>query len=150
VALEPELAASLAGRLSEDVLTRLEDVTSGYATPASSPEEEREQHVASLRFHAILAEQSENALLGFVIDFMVNLLSDLTVYRRLYAPPNLKLREEGHRHHEELIGHLRAGRAEEARAIMREHMEIAARHMQGQEAEMLRRFIPEWSSLSDS
>ena len=62
-----------------------------YAYPAADLDEERAQHIASLRFHGILAEQADNPLLGFIVDFMVNLLSDLTVYRRLYSPPNIEL-----------------------------------------------------------
>lgn len=141
--LEPELAASLAGRLPRDVLARLEANIAEYAEPATTPEEERGQHVASLRFHAILAEQAGNPLLGFLIDFMVNLLSDLTVWRQLYSPPNVELWEKGRGHQERLVGALREGDAEAARAIMRAHMETAWTLMQVQEAEMLRRFIPE-------
>ena len=141
--LEPELAASLAGTLSEDVLGRLEEIIGEYSEPARSPDEEREQHVASLRFHALLAEQSGNALLGFLIDFMVNMLADLTVYRKLYAPPNVELWEKGRAFQLELIDALRVGDAETARLVMRDHMETAQKLMEGQEAEMQRRFISE-------
>lgn len=142
-ALEPELAASLAGKLSEAALTRLEANIASYARPSQSLEEERDQHVASLMFHAILAEQSDNPLLGFVIDFMVRLLSDLTVYRKLYSPPNTELWAKGRDYQVRLVMALRAGDAGAARAIMKAHMETAWTLMQGQEAEMLRRFIDE-------
>lgn len=141
--LEPELAASLAGKLSEEVLARLEAIIAEYAEPASTLEGEREQHVASLRFHALLAEQAENALLGFLIDFMVNMLSDLTVYRKLYEPRNDALWQRGSAFHFELIDALRAGDADTAGLVMRDHMETAQKLMEGQEAEMLRRFISE-------
>ncbi len=106
-------------------------------------DEEREQHVASLRFHALLAEQSDNALMGFLIDFMVNMLSDLTVYRKLYEPPNVELWQRGRAFQMELIDALRVGDAETARLVMRDHMETAQKLMEGQEAEMQRRFISE-------
>jgi len=64
-ALEPELAASLAGRLSETQLAALEEVMTRYAEPARTLEEKRDQHVASLRFHALLAEMSGNPPLRF-------------------------------------------------------------------------------------
>ncbi|SFP92567.1 FadR/GntR family transcriptional regulator [Tranquillimonas alkanivorans] len=143
IALEPELAASLAGRLSEETLQMLEANIAEYDNPAESVEEERAQHVASLRFHALLAEQSDNPLLGFLIDFMVNLLSDLTVYRRLYSPPNAELWAEGRAHQKRLIAALRAGNADAARATMADHMQAARTLMRHQEARMLRRFIPE-------
>ena len=141
--LEPELAASLAGRLSEDVLGRLEAIIGEYDAPAETVEEEREQHVASLRFHALLADQADNALLGFLIGFMVNMLSDLTVYRKLYEPRNAELWRRGSAFHYELIEALRAGDADTARLVMRDHMETAQKLMETQEAEMQRRFITE-------
>jgi len=141
--LEPELAAALAGKLSVEVLGQLEAIIGEYSEPARSLDEEREQHVASLRFHALLAEQSDNPLLGFLIDFMVNMLSDLTVYRKLYSPPNLELWEKGKAFQLELIDALRIGDADTARLVMRDHMETAQKLMEGQEAEMQRRFISE-------
>lgn len=141
--LEPELAASLAGKLPEDVLESLEKNIAEYSEPAATLDEERHQHVASLRFHAILAEQAGNPLLGFVIDFMVNLLSDLTVYRRLYSPPNMELWRQGRDHQRKLITALREGDADGARAIMAGHMETAWKLMRQQEVEMKRRFISE-------
>src|SRR6056297_1905703 len=55
--LEPELAASLAGRLPDAVLAELEDNIAHYDAPAETAAEEREQHINSLRFHALLARQ---------------------------------------------------------------------------------------------
>lgn len=141
--LEPELAASLAGKLPEDVLLQLEENISQYSEPSTSLEKERLQHVASLRFHAILAEQAKNPLLGFVIDFMVNLLTDLTVYRRLYSPPNIELWREGRDHQQRLVQALRNGDGELARSIMSDHMETAWKLMRQQEVEMESRFISE-------
>ncbi|WP_425099450.1 FadR/GntR family transcriptional regulator [Tropicibacter sp. S64] len=143
VILEPEMVADLAGKLSEDTLAMLEANTTAYETPAQSPDEEREQHIASLRFHAILAEQVDNPLLSFILGFMVKLLSDLTVYRRLYAPHNDELRARGTDYQKRLIVALREGDAGAARAIMKGHMDTAWSLMRGQEAEMARRFISE-------
>lgn len=141
--LEPELAETLAGKLTEEVLEQLENNIAEYSDPAKTLDEEREQHVASLRFHAILAEQAKNPLLGFVIDFMVNLLADLTVYRRLYSPPNIELWKQGRDHQRRLVVALRDGDAETARSIMADHMETAWTLMRQQEVEMESRFISE-------
>jgi Transcriptional regulators len=142
-ALEPELAASLAGRLDAGQLAELEQIVARYPEPARSAGEERDQHVASLAFHRKLAEFSQNALLAFVVGFMARILADLTVYRRLYEPPNRELHEKGVAYQTRLIAALRDGRADEARAIMRGHMETAEALMQAQEAQVLRRFIAE-------
>lgn len=139
--LEPKLAASLAGKLAPEVLDTLEAVMANYAQPSRTLEEERAQHVASLRFHAILAEQAKNPLLGLIIDFMITLLSDLTVYRRLYSPRNLELWRQGLDHQSRLIAALREGDAEAAEAIMSEHMQIAGQLMREQEAVIDNGFI---------
>ncbi|MFW2544617.1 FadR/GntR family transcriptional regulator [Primorskyibacter sp. 2E107] len=143
VILEPDMVAQLAGHLSEETLAELEANTTAYSEPARSPDEERAQHIASLRFHALLAEQVNNPLLSFILDFMIKLLSDLTVYRQLYAPPNEELWAKGRDYQSRLLMALREGDAGAARAIMKAHMETAWSLMRGQEAEMARRFISE-------
>lgn len=142
-ALEPELAASLAGRLDETQLAALEAVMSGYASPAATPEEEREQHIGSLRFHALLAEMSGNPLLRFLIRFTANMLADITVSRRLYAHPNPELWSTGYAYQARLVAALRAGDAEAARLILGQHMQTAHRLMRLQEAVLTQRFLPE-------
>ncbi|MBT8424304.1 MAG: FCD domain-containing protein [Silicimonas sp.] len=143
IALEPELAASLAGDLTEAQLGDLEAIMEDYAAPASDAEEERRQHVASLRFHARLSDFGQNALLGFTIGFMAQILTDLTVYKRLYATPNHDLWRRGRDHQIDLIAALRTGDAERARQIMKSHMEMARGLMEEQEAEVMKRFIAE-------
>ncbi|WFE75029.1 FadR/GntR family transcriptional regulator [Roseinatronobacter sp. S2] len=142
-ALEPELAASLAGKLDEDQLAALESVMECYAEPAQNAEEEREQHIASLRFHALLAEMSDNRLLRFLIRFTANMLADVTVSRRLYALPNRKLWASGIDYQSRLVAALRRGDSGAARQILRDHMRGAHRLMRLQEAELTQRFLPE-------
>ncbi len=143
VALEPEVAASLAGRLDAGQIAQLEAIMADYAQPAANAEEERAQHVASLRFHACLAEFSENAMLSFFIGFMARILTDLTVYKRLYAQPNEALWKQGRAHQLDLIAALKAGDSEGAREVMRDHMQMARRMMEDQEAVVMKRFIAE-------
>lgn len=141
--LEPELAASLAGGLSEEQLRALEDVMTCYREPARSAEEERQQHIASLKFHALLAEMSGNPLLRFLIRFIANMLADITVSRRLYAQPNQELWATGLDYQSRLVDALRSGDGEAARAILSEHMKNAHRLMRLQETVLTQRFLPE-------
>ncbi|MCA0940096.1 FCD domain-containing protein [Salipiger pacificus] len=143
VALEPEVAAALAGKLDAEQLARLEAIMADYAHPAADAEEERAQHIASLRFHACLAEFSDNALLSFFIGFMARILTDLTVYKKLYSQPNEELWKRGRAYQLKLIAALRAGDAEAARGIMSDHMLMARRMMEDQEAVVMKRFIAE-------
>jgi GntR family transcriptional repressor for pyruvate dehydrogenase complex len=141
--LEPELAASLAGTLNDEQLARLEAVIESYEAPKGSPEQEREQHVASLRFHALLAEMSGNPLLRFVIRFIANMLAEITVARHLYEPPNPELLASGRDYQARLVDALRQGRADDARSILRDHMRNAHRLMRLQEAAPIQRFLQE-------
>ncbi len=139
--LEPELAASLAGQLDETQLRDLEALIATYDHPATTAEEEREQHVASLRFHQTLAEFAGNELLGFFIGFMAQVLADVTVSRKLYEPPNVELWAKGRAYQIQLVEALRMGDADRARLIMSDHMATAEALMAGQEAEVLKRFM---------
>lgn len=141
--LEPELAASLAGKLPEHVLVRLEQDIARYSSPAQTLEEEREHHVNSLRFHMRLANYADNVILGFLIDFMASILSDMTVSRHLYDPPNFDLWRNGIECQKRLVAALRQGDADAARRVMAEHMKFARRLMQNQEDRVLKRFIRE-------
>ncbi|MBV7409317.1 FadR/GntR family transcriptional regulator [Maritimibacter sp. DP1N21-5] len=139
--LEPELVASLAGTLPPRVIARLREIVATYAEPAMTDDEERDQHIATLGFHKVLADQSSNPLLSFLIGFMLTILTDITVYRRLYTPINRDLWKRGLDYHLRLIEALEAGDGSAARAIMKAHMQTAQPLMEGQEAFSLRRFI---------
>ena len=71
------------------------------------------------------------------------MLSDLTVYRRLYSPPNVELWARGRSCQARLVEALRSGDADAARQTMSDHMNTAQTLMEGQEAEMVRQFISE-------
>lgn len=143
IALEPLLVERLAGTLSAAQLGELEQIMRAYSRPAKDPEEERRQHVASLRFHARLADFGNNAILAFFIGFMAQILTDLTVYKRLYATPNHDLWEKGRKHQSDLIAALRVGDSDQARKTMLSHMQMARDLMEAQQAEVLKRFIAE-------
>ncbi|MEE4186963.1 MAG: GntR family transcriptional regulator, partial [Roseobacter sp.] len=81
-ALEPELAASLAGTLDDAQIAALTEMVTAYDTPARTAEEEKQEHIASLAFHAQLAELADNPLLGFMISFMARMLTEMTVYKK--------------------------------------------------------------------
>jgi len=139
--LEPELAANLAGQLDDEQLQQLRELTETYRHPAASADEERDQHVHSLEFHQLLANFAGNDLLGFMIGFMAQILTEMTVYRRLYDPPNVELWARGRAFHLELIDALRDGDAAQARRIMADHMATAQALMEAQEAEVVKGFI---------
>lgn len=140
-ALEPELAAELAGHLDEAAISELENTMVVYDHPPATIEEEKRQRIAELEFHERLAAYSNNPLRAFECGFLVSLLKDLAVCQRIYQRPNPKLRESGLSYQERLIEALRARDAEAARAIMKAHMISAQRLMEEQEAIVNRGFL---------
>ncbi len=141
IALEPELVADLAGHIQESEIEELKSRMSAYTKPPASAEEEREQRVAELDFHEALAGFSKNPLLSFYCAFLVRLLKELIVCKRIYAQPNPELRERGLTYQEQLIEALRAGDSETSRAVMRAHMRAAQRLMLAREAEVTKSFL---------
>jgi GntR family transcriptional regulator, transcriptional repressor for pyruvate dehydrogenase complex len=138
--LEPELAAELAGRLSGEVLDDLEaaipDV--GCARP---PESARDRHLAALAFHARLAQEAENPLLGFLIGFLGQALEDTASCAA--HPPESDLWRIGQDYQRRLVAALRRGDATAARRIMRDHIESSQHLMDATGPEQTRRLIAE-------
>jgi DNA-binding FadR family transcriptional regulator len=139
--LEPEVAASVAGRLAEADFKRLEQTMQIYVDPPQDLEEERRQRHAELDFHAILVDYCPNPVLGFMCRFLQSLLRDLMVCRRIYEEPNPDLRESGLSYQVRLLRALRRGDAELARTVMFEHMCAAQRYMEEREAVLQAKFL---------
>jgi GntR family transcriptional regulator, transcriptional repressor for pyruvate dehydrogenase complex len=140
-ALEPELAASVIGRLSEADFERLEGTMRLYALPPRDLIEERQQRYAELDFHGILVDLCPNPVLGFTCRFLHSLLRDLTVCRRIYDTPNPDLRKSGHFFQVMLVQALRRKDEEAVRRIMYEHMCTAQGHMEEREAVVQSSFL---------
>ena len=74
---------------------------------------------------------------------MSQILTELTLYKKLYEPPNFELWSKGREHQLQLIDALDRGDTAKAREIMTSHMQIAETLMKQQEAQIVRRFIAE-------
>lgn len=127
--LEPELAASVAGKLDDSAIEALQGTIRLYEEEPATAEEEYQQRLAELDFHAELARHCDNRLLGFVCEFLSSLLQDMTVCRDIYSEPNPDLRESGLNYQIRLFRAIRSGNGERARQIMFEHMIEAERYM---------------------
>ncbi|MFZ2102050.1 MAG: FCD domain-containing protein [Oricola sp.] len=128
--IEPELAASAAtGSLSLEAFAALQATIRLYEDEPASGEEEYRQRMAELDFHAELARNCPNRLLGFVAVFLLSLLRDMTVCREIYREPNPGLRETGLNYQVLLLRAIKAGDAVRARAIMLDHMIEAEKYM---------------------
>lgn len=127
--LEPELAADVAGRLSEQGHTALQQTIQLYQDEPRTAQEEYEQRMAELEFHSELARHCSNALLGFICEFLISLLRDTTECRAIYADPHPELREAGLGYQVSLLRAIKAGNAGKARQIMSDHMIQAEQYM---------------------
>jgi GntR family transcriptional regulator, transcriptional repressor for pyruvate dehydrogenase complex len=141
VELEPELAASVVGLLTDTDFQRLQNTMRLYERPAADRREEYQQRLAELDFHSELAKLSPNPILGFTCGFMQNLLRSLTICKQIYGTPNPDLRETALHYQVRLLRALRALDADAARAIMREHMLSARAYMEECEASFTGGFL---------
>lgn len=140
-ALEPELAAEVATHIGESEIVELENTMVVYDHPPKTIEEEQRQRIAELEFHERLAGLSKNPLLSFECAFLVSMLKDLAICRRIYKRPIPDLRERGLSYQAQLIEALRAADADAARTIMKAHMTTAKRLMEAQETIVNRGFL---------
>jgi DNA-binding FadR family transcriptional regulator len=136
--IEPELAASAAGRLDPGAFARLQATVHLYEDPPRSGEEEYRQRLAELDFHAELARLCPNRVLGFIATFLLSLLRDMTVCRDIYRLSNPELRERGLHYQVRLLRAMKAGDVEGARRLMFEHM-VEAEHYMVDRAEVVAR-----------
>ncbi len=107
--LEPQLAASVAGRLTPEDFARLERTMRIYDAPPTTGEEEYAQRMAELDFHSVLAELCPNPVLGFLCGFLQKLLREMAVCRRIYDVPHPELRDTALHYQIRLMRALKAG-----------------------------------------
>ncbi|WP_157015558.1 FadR/GntR family transcriptional regulator [Mesorhizobium xinjiangense] len=127
--LEPLMAASLAGNVSDETFGLLHAKIRLYESEPATVEEEYRQRLAELDFHVELTRICQNRLLGFVCRFLISLLRDMAVCRDIYRQRNPKLRETGLHYQVELLKAIKAGDAERTHAIMHAHMTAAETYM---------------------
>lgn len=139
--LEPELAAGVTGLLKDQDFARLENTMRVYAQPPRNIAEEREQRMAELDFHGVLADACPNPILAFSCRFLQSQLKSLAVCRRIYEMPQPELRRRGRNYQIELLDALRIGDPDRARLVMYEHMCEAERLMVEREAVIENRFF---------
>ena len=139
--LEPELGASLVGRLSADDLERLRHTTTIYSSFAETPEAEHQQRLDEFLFHEVMAELCPNPLLSFQCLFMIKLLKELTICKEIYDKPNSDLFETGKFYQMALYEALKKENECDVRQILLEHMAVAEQILLKRQAEIERRFF---------
>jgi DNA-binding FadR family transcriptional regulator len=120
--LEPDLVAGLAGHLPDEALDELE---AGLSAEAPGDCGDVDRQVGALAFHARLAREARNPLLGMLVAGLARALSEMAVAETGEAPPGMVFLRKGQDYRRLLIAALRDGDAREARRIMLDHLETA-------------------------
>jgi GntR family transcriptional regulator, transcriptional repressor for pyruvate dehydrogenase complex len=116
--IEPDLVAGLAGRLPAGLLDAL-------AEEAQAPLDPRDRQIAALAFHARLAREAGNPVLGLLVACLSRLLTEMALAGEAPPLPEAAFLQRGADYRLRLIAALREGRAGDARRIMLDHLETA-------------------------
>ena len=141
--VEPEMAASVVGLLTEEHFQRLERSIAECCNDPEEGEDRRRQRIEELEFHNLLAQICPNPLLGFVCRFINKILVDLVVFKKMYLVKEMKIAQANHDAHSKLLEAYRREDVEAVRRLMQEHMEVCARHIIELEAVVKTRFLGE-------
>lgn len=148
--LEVEMAVSVVGRLSKDVLANLEANIAACECHHAGEGDQRRQRFLELEFHNLLAKACPNPLLAFMCRFLNDMLRDLVVVKKAYVPERKQFDEANHRYHRELIQAFRDEDSEGVRRLMDEHMRDAEFHLSALETEMANQMLIPHDSLAQT
>ena len=105
---------------------------------------QREQRLAELEFHNLLAKACPNPLLSFMAQFLNDLLRDLVVLKKAYKPKRKQFDAANLDYHKQLLNAFRAGDESAVRSLMHEHMCDAEHHMTALEGQVSPHFLLEF------
>lgn len=148
--LEVELAVSVVGKLSPEVLEVLAANIDACECCHPGEEDQRRQRFLELEFHNMLAQACPNPLLAFMCRFLNDMLRDLVVVKKAYVPERRQFDKANHHYHRELVEAFRYEDSARVRQLMDEHMRDAEEHMSALEAEMADQMLISQEVLFDN
>jgi len=141
IIMEPQLARNVCGYINETQIEILREKMTYYNYPPVSIVEEQSQREKELEFHEIMAGFCQNELLRFNCQFLVQLLKELIICKKIYQKPNPELREKGLTYQEQLLTAFTNKDSETAHLVLQAHMLEAKSLMLAQEAHFKRGFL---------
>jgi len=126
--IEVELAVSVVGFLTPDDFILLRKYTDECSTRPNSEEEQRQQKIAELEFHNVLADACPNPILGFFGRFLNESLRDLVVLKKSYLVDYFEFTKSNVDYHYSLINAYENQNKKEVKKLMTEHMLDAESH----------------------
>ncbi|MFG6584987.1 FadR/GntR family transcriptional regulator [Sulfitobacter sp. 1A12779] len=127
--IEVQLMYSVVGHIDEETFDRLDAQIELSAKPAHDERSRRRQREAEFEFHTIIASCVPNRLLLLMIEVIVGILVNATARESAAHELHGEWSRENSRYHADIVAALRKEDAETAARLMREHMEIAHRHL---------------------
>jgi len=133
--VEPDIAASLAGTLSDEAL---DDMAASLGAGLDDV-----PHVIALGFHARLAREAANPLLAFLIEFLADMLAELPDRAEAVRGAEEAFRRQTRMYHLRLLTALRNGDAADARRAMLDHLESVQHFLEARGSGLLSRYVAE-------
>lgn len=133
--IEPEIAAQLAGRLSNETL---DDLARSLRSIATDPPQ-----VIALDLHERLAREADNPLLVFLMDFLAEMLAEFPDQGGAVTTADEAFRHRSRVAHVRLLAALRDGHAAAARRAMLDHLESVQHFLEARDSGLLSRYVAE-------
>lgn len=121
-AVEPMLAVSVVGNLSERSFAELEASVGFCSCHPLGGEARQMQRISELDFHDVLADVCTNRALAFQCRLLNDMLKNQPICRAIFAQPTADLAERGRAYHIELLSAFRAEDRERVGKLMYDHM----------------------------
>lgn len=139
--VEPEMAASAVGHLTDEDFARLEQLIEACDDVEDSAEARHAQRLDELEFHNVLARRCPNALYAFVSQFLNMILAQRVTIKQIYLVRQQEIDRENRDAHMELLEAFRAEDRERVRDAMKRHMGECSCHLADLQAVVEKRFF---------
>ncbi len=141
--LEPALAASVVGCLADDQFEELEQTIEICLRTAHTLEAVRQQRMAEVRFHEILAEACPNVFMSFMGKFLNKLFYDFISFKRLpeFMPSQERFRLLNLKAHQKIVQALKDQDREAVFDFMKQHLDELDRFIQDLEVAVEKKFL---------
>ena len=139
--LEPELAWLAIRELTSEQISRLEETVRICESKPENQDGVREQRLAELEFHNILADACPNVMVSFFCKFINHFLAELVSFKGLYVGKQDHIRSENLDAHRRILEAIRKKDPEGARLAMTKHMADCECHVIEMEAVVANRFL---------
>ena len=139
--IEPELARLALDRLTTHQIVRLEETIQICERRPEDQDGVREQRLAELEFHNILADACPNVMVSFFGKFINHFLAEMVSFKGLYIGKQDHIRSENLEAHRRILKAVRNKDSEAIRHAMAEHMASCECHVIEMEAVVANRFL---------